>query len=981
MAESTSKGLDRLDKNVVHEICTNQVVVTLHACVKELLENALDAGANRIEIRLRESGSELLEVVDNGHGISSENYATLAVRHATSKIREYDDLSQSLSTFGFRGEALSAIAAMGDMTVCTRTSQDGAAALLAYDRFGKLTSQIPAGREVGTTVSVRDLFRRLPVRHREFLRNAKAQVNATLRLVQSYAIAQPQVHFHVITEKTKGHGAGRATLLSTSGTASGWRQAAAAVLGDVATVGVETFELHSEKTGWDVTGLISSPLGGRRSRDTQFYFVNQRPIDPPKRIGKLICDTYHQYNSRMWPVVILSFVAGQALVDVNVTPDKRTVLLRNEELLLAEIQEALTALFNRRKDVGGPALSDFGITCTPGGSSSSRSAAEEGTGEDSLSSLARTPEPSEPSRKGKQSPSAALQTPEKESCLSSASPNSAPVTPAVVRDAPVTPAPREAAAVEDAMAAASSSSFSQPLKRRKSAESTPEEQPMECSVIELDDASSGGPSDGFLVTECSPAPAAPTLSGAPGRPSAAPATPASADLPGFVVQEFQPSSGSFVTQDFQSPKTVVVEDFAPSDAVNGFVVEELLPETATSEPAKAAAAVDDGFVLTEEYQPYKSAPEARTDAEDFIIEEFQPSDPVPRPLDPAPGGQHSKGVAVPVPAPVLRGEAPRAADIGNSFVASVTLADLGAAMARRRERMSAQRAARTTSCSSARVDFPSAFSLSSLKGDKKDKNSLEDVARFNTDGAASAGIAIDKGCFTRMRVIGQFNLGFIITALKEEGKEGLQLFIVDQHASDEKFRFEGLNRDSRVDKQPLVTPHHLQLTPAQEQLAQSHWDVFQLNGFDLQRDDSRPPGRRLRLTALPTCQGMVFGEKDVHDLLYTLEEAEAAQERPMATQGRLLDLAGHRGLWSSTALPRPAKVWQLLACRACRGAIMVGKALRQAEMERVLRNLGTLEQPWNCPHGRPTMRHLIDSSTARRVPALVPPLARHLGPA
>jgi len=257
-------------------------------------------------------------------------------------------------------------------------------------------------------------------------------------------------------------------------------------------------------------------------------------------------------------------------------------------------------------------------------------------------------------------------------------------------------------------------------------------------------------------------------------------------------------------------------------------------------------------------------------------------------------------------------------------------------------------------------------------------------------------LKFDKSCFSQMRVVGQFNLGFIIAALRtqaaaeREGQDraspgGLQLFIVDQHASDEKFRFEGLNRESRIDRQPLVAPHHLQLTPAQEQLAESHLEVFRLNGFELRLDEARPPGRRLRVATLPACQGLIFGERDIHDLLYTLEEAEAEQGglgmQDAAGGGQLLDLAGHRGLWSSAALPRPKKVWQLLACRACRGAIMIGKALRVGEMERVLANLGSLEQPWNCPHGRPTIRHLIDTAAARKAPRPAPPLVALLAQA
>eukprot|EP00913_Durusdinium_trenchii_P010204 g9565.t1 len=132
------------------------------------------------------------------------------------------------------------------------------------------------------------------------------------------------------------------------------------------------------------------------------------------------------------------------------------------------------------------------------------------------------------------------------------------------------------------------------------------------------------------------------------------------------------------------------------------------------------------------------------------------------------------------------------------------------------------------------IAFPRAFSLAALR--EGEGASVEEVAKFGSeDGAA---FRFDKSSFAKMRVIGQFNLGFIIGALQAEGSDGQQLFIVDQHASDEKFRFEALNRESRIERQPLVSSHPLQLTPAQEQLAEAHLEVFRMNGFELQKDEA-----------------------------------------------------------------------------------------------------------------------------------------------
>lgn len=855
--------MNRLAKPVVHEICTNQVVVTLQACVKELVENSLDAKATRIEVRLGDSGAELLEVIDNGRGISAEDFDKVASRHATSKIRQYTDLSSGeFSSFGFRGEALSAISAMGDMTIATKTPES-AASLLCYDRYGKLVSSSPIAREVGTTVSVRELFKRLPVRHKEFMKNAKSQVSATLRLIQSYAIAQPQVRFSVVAEKRSTAGGGRATLLCTSGTATDWHQAAAAVLGDAALA--KTQKICVNAGGWQVEGLISSPMAGRRSRDAQLFFVNGRPIDPPKRVAKLINDTYHQYNSRAWPLVILAFTAPQGMVDVNVTPDKKTVFLHQEELLLAGLQPALTELFAAPElHIGCGSLGDFGIR--------PRNAV---VSDDDGTAVPNTPEP-------------------------------APVALNVDRETP-----------EKSRALVGTGLISQSTEDSQSSTNLEDVQEMRVTEIFSDQA---------------PAVHSPHREADTGG----------LEPPGVASS---PPRQSVWSQPLKRRREGDLD----------LEIIELSMEEDVDMPDQRAERAEVAMLSNEE--PGWTDGHLDATGLDLNIEEYVPPvegsemevESVENTIIPAEDNQCS-GSDLPA--------------IGCSFTSSITLEGLRSGARRRREVLSAE-----TSQATSEVSFPRAFSLTALRSGSEGA-SLEEVAKFASDETSGApGLRFDKRCFSKMRVIGQFNLGFIIGALpvnssSRGGKQ--QLFIVDQHASDEKFRFEALNRESRIERQPLVSAHPLQLTPAQEQLAEAYLEIFRKNGFDLQKDEARPPGRRLRVTALPSCQGMVFNEKDIHDLLYKLEEAQPS-EGSQSLEGGLLDLDGHRALWS-TALPRPQKVWTLLASKACRYACMVGKALRVSDMEKILRNLGTLRQPWNCPHGRPTMRHLVDTDAARKAP-------------
>ena len=185
-----------------------------------------------------------------------------------------------------------------------------------------------------------------------------------------------------------------------------------------------------------------------------------------------------------------------------------------------------------------------------------------------------------------------------------------------------------------------------------------------------------------------------------------------------------------------------------------------------------------------------------------------------------------------------------------------------------------------------------------------------------------------------MRVVGQFNLGFIIALLR------CDLFIIDQHAADEKHRYELLRRQRAVQQQPLITPLPLQLSPAQAALMLDHLPVFTANGFSFTPPSSPP----LCLSAIPYAHDRQFGVQDVHELLELLAEGGGGRGGGAGGDGGVL-------------LPQ---LLQVYASRACRSAVMIGDALDSGGMRRIVGNMAEMEQPWSCPHGRPTMRHLFD---------------------
>jgi len=192
-----------------------------------------------------------------------------------------------------------------------------------------------------------------------------------------------------------------------------------------------------------------------------------------------------------------------------------------------------------------------------------------------------------------------------------------------------------------------------------------------------------------------------------------------------------------------------------------------------------------------------------------------------------------------------------------------------------------------------------------------------------------------------MEITGQFNLGFIVVRRRksvsvEEGVRDMDdLFIVDQHAADEKYNFEMLQQNTSIESQKLFRPQPLELTAADELLAIENMDVLRQNGFEVEVDNEEGH-HHLKLVAQPVSKDTTFDMKDLEELLHLM------QDRP------------------SGQMVRCSKARAMFAMRACRKSVMVGMPLTKSQMTSVIQHMGTMDQPWNCPHGRPTMRHITD---------------------
>ncbi len=316
-----------LHPEVAARIAAGEVIERPASVVKELIENALDAGATAIQIEAREGGFALIRVADNGHGIPRDQVPLALARFATSKIQTVEDLGR-IRTLGFRGEALPSIAAVARVEILTRTAEESEGTRLIEEEGQWATH--PAASPVGTVVTVRDLFYNTPARRR-FLKSPLREAERIRETVYRYALGYPHVAFRLILD-------GREVLIAPPGTPL---ERAAVIWGRE--VADELIPVSWEAADLHIHGLISRPTLGRASRAFQYFYVNGRPV----RSGLLAVALERPYAGRLppgrYPMAVLHIELPPALVEVNVHPQKAEVRFSQERSVYWGVSRAVEA--------------------------------------------------------------------------------------------------------------------------------------------------------------------------------------------------------------------------------------------------------------------------------------------------------------------------------------------------------------------------------------------------------------------------------------------------------------------------------------------------------------------------------------------------------------------------------------------------------------------------------------------------------------
>lgn len=1000
-------------------------------------------------MRFKNQGLDLIEVQDNGSGIPPASYPSVALKHHTSKLSSYADIG-SLGTFGFRGEALASLCALSTMTITTCLAEDvPKGTKLTFEASGKLSGTSVVASQRGTTVSVEKLFHNLPVRRRELDRNIKREWHKVISLLNQYACIQTNTKFVVSQQPTKGK---RIVLFSTKGNLTtrdniinifGAKTMTALVPLDMkmemqpstlssalqSTVGVGTISKEVR-----IVGHVSRPShgDGRQTPDRQMFFINGRPCGLPQ-FAKTFNEVYKSYNSTQSPFIFADIQLDTHMYDVNVSPDKRTILLHDQSHLLENIRSSLVDIFdshdyslttsqlarpnqapaqtptpsrmarpprsNHRDEADyelpstTPDLRDApsrdgeaarSRRATPrdpasNGATESENArnplhrwlnlkgAEEEEGEEHEEEEGeKTEEEEEEGENSSSNPEARLdEEPHEESSRRAGSEASEFSEPAVP------------SASTDAVACASVSDSEAGQAKDPDQDEEEGTQSGVHSVSEPSATKSEVPPDlsprnrGFQSS-------IPSVRITPrtarfGQPRARPSPPKQAPEPVKVIighsRRQNKSYGKAMTaeeaeiedeeDEYQSGSSEGEED-------DGIYARESRspdagkPSFGSALSQRFAAGGAKGYLPPSQESLPRSGTRIRSRHAGDSNLHYSLGDPASTPANDAGSDEE---IASEAESSAEEGENEDVEDEEASVDENSPIRDPTKQDERRTPGMQPLETGSRSKYATLRltqnliVDTDAIRSgLGSWSGitprrtpDNLEKMQAEDITAADAESKLS--LIISKSDFAKMRVAGQFNLGFIIAVRPGEsgdsddptGMKHDELFIIDQHASDEKYNFERLQDKTVVQSQRLVHPKRLELTALEEEIVMQSTDAIEANGFkvDVDMDGDWPVGSRCQLTALPLSRETTFDIADLEELIALLADESA----------------------ESKHVPRPSKVRKMFAMRACRSSIMIGRPLTQHQMYGLVGHMGELDKPWNCPHGRPTMRHLCRMQT------------------
>ncbi|MCR4662204.1 MAG: DNA mismatch repair endonuclease MutL, partial [Clostridia bacterium] len=320
--------INKLDESVYNRLAAGEVIENPASIVKELVENSIDAGASKIKIIIENGGKKLISVHDNGSGIAEDDLLLSLESHATSKLLDFNDLS-TIATLGFRGEALASILAVSEIEIKTKTINDENANIV-IGKGGKILNRTISNREVGTSITVTNLFYNTQARWR-FLKNEKGEEANITKLVSELIISNPDISFEYNVD-------GKQIYLSLG---YGFNEAVKTIMGNK--IFDNLLPIAKELNDYKLTGFIAIPSTNAiiSNKTKQIFIVNGRLFNDLS-ISPVIQNAYNErLMKRTFPIIILDIIVPFDEIDINVSPNKREVRFSNKNLLHSLIYSSI----------------------------------------------------------------------------------------------------------------------------------------------------------------------------------------------------------------------------------------------------------------------------------------------------------------------------------------------------------------------------------------------------------------------------------------------------------------------------------------------------------------------------------------------------------------------------------------------------------------------------------------------------------------
>lgn len=827
----------RISENDVHNITSGQVITDLSNIVKELIENAIDANSNSINITFKRFGLEGIEIQDNGDGISIDDFENLCKKNFTSKLENFENLI-NVKTLGFRGEALNSICNISQIVITTAKSKDAPKGWeLNFNKDGELIDKKLINHSKGTLIKVTDLFKNLPVRKLNLEKNYKKEFQKCLQLLTSYLLILTNIRIIIYNIDISGK---KKIMMKTTNN-SLIKDNIINIFGSTGLQGLEDvkYDLNLDDSYTvSLNGLLSdSSIGnGRLSKDRQFLFINKRPIEF-KKIIKLINSIYKKFNYLQYPMILLNFEIHEHLLDINVTPDKKTVLLSNkyENILLGKLETFLENFWDKAGTYNIPVNENY---------------------QDKI----------------KERNQNILQPKLESFALFQENTN------IDFNDQEVEVIERTAVRNSKVVVMQMDDNDDDDYNESNDVETN-----------EGDDQDDDDNDDKSDYNE---------------------------DCNDDNNKNYDESDNEILHdekrdgENNQEPETEI-KDYSmneSSDVLEGCF--ESNNSDLNNESNNFSLQKNDEISILSDVS-HKSC-DCDKESHEQILDSLFINDSL---LD-------SKDSDL---------EKSKTSDF-NDENTEKSVNVINQKIRIRDDELVPKKNKR----------------MKYLNGSSVNTNNIEtsDIS----DQILSEkilGLSIHKDDFINMKIVGQFNKGFIIVYKKDSN----DILIIDQHASDEKYNFEKFIEETTFENQPLVISQKLDLNSMEKLTILNHLQIFEKNGFkfktkvndhieSIDNNDDEVENLKqedLYLTSLPYSRNTIFDLKDLDELIQLVE-----------------DMAS-----TTNSMPRPSKVRSMFAMRACRSSIMIGQSLNKPKMENIVQHLSTLDKPWNCPHGRPTMRHLV----------------------